>query len=205
MVWFYIKVINFLRFNLMSLKNKILTSTFILLFIVSGGLTWLGYSSFKGYNEKITYSSLDKNDELYSESLESALDKYFIALETFSVEFNGDGELSNQELVVEQLRLIYDKLGVDDAWVGMADGRALEYTGQFHPTFNAIEDKREWYLRGIKGEERIVTDSYLNSNGDTVFGIANPIFNKGKVVAIVAVGVKVNALDKIMDNIAEDG
>lgn len=189
----------------MSLKNKILISTFVLLFVVSAGLTWLGYSSFKNYNEKITYLSLDKNDDLYSESLESSLDKYFIALETFSAEFDGDGELSNQELVVEQLRLIYNRLGADDAWLGMADGRALEYTGQFHPTFNAIEDKREWYLRGIKGEERIVTNSYLNSNGDTIFGIAHPIINKGKVVAIVAVGVKVTVLDKIMDDIAEDG
>lgn len=181
----------------MNLRNKILLSILFLILSTSGIITWMSYSAFSNYNENSVTKSLNNQTRLVSLGIDNQIDKYFSVIETVNQDFfNEDGELEYQQSAVDEMDVIKKTLNTDDIFIGLIDGRTLSLNGDFIPNFNAKELKREWYVRIMKGEERVITKRYKNSDGIDVFAFAVPMVKHGKIMGIIAVSVAV-------ENIAE--
>jgi hypothetical protein len=129
-----------------------------LILLISGVITGMSYVAFSNYNEKSAVESLNNQTRLVSIGVESQIDKYFSVLETFNQDFfNESGELEYQQSAADEMTLIKNTLNSDDIFMGLIDGRTLSDNGDFISNFNAKELRREWYLRIMNGEVRVIT------------------------------------------------
>lgn len=186
----------------MPLKNKILLFTLILLLLISASLTWNGYREFKSFNNESVQSSTESRATLISIALDEKLDSYFSSLGSFGIVYNDNGSLD--KVTTAKYLLTLAKINdTKSAFVGFKDGSAFEQNGDFTPNFNAKKEQREWYIRGFSGEKEVITDVYKNSNNIDVFTFVVPIYDDGKVFAVVGVEIEQTVINNFIDTLTE--
>lgn len=187
-----------------TLKNRILFFTLCLILIISGILTWNGYSRFSSFNSQYALENQKVETILVAAALEQNINSYFGALQSFHVDFNDDLTFANEKQVTEALALLKStNPAIQAAFVALKSGQSFE-GDRFFPGFNAKELKKEWYVRAFSGERNIITKAYFGEGEQAdVFALASPIYRDGNVIAVVCVTLKVSELTTFIEDLTE--
>ncbi|WP_417526594.1 methyl-accepting chemotaxis protein [Marinomonas shanghaiensis] len=187
-----------------TLKNRILFFTLCLILVISGVLTWNGYSRFSSFNSEYALENQKVETILVAAALEQNINSYFGALQSFHVDFNDDLTFANEKQVTEALALLKStNPAIQAAFVALKSGLSFE-GDRFFPGFNAKDLKKEWYVRAFAGEKNIITKAYFGEGEQAdVFALASPIYRDGNVIAVVCVTLKVSELTTFIEGLTE--
>lgn len=187
-----------------TLKNRILFFTLCLILVVSGVLTWNGYSRFSAFNSDYALENQKGETTLVAAALEQNINSYFSALQSFHVEFNDDLTFANEKQVTAALASLKStNPNIQASFVALKSGLSFE-GGRFFPGFNAKELKKEWYVRAFSGEKDIITKAYFGEGEQAdVFALAEPIYRDGNVIAVVCITLKVSEFTKFIKGLTE--
>lgn len=178
----------------MSARNKLL----VLIGILISSIVFL--ISIFGYNQLNTYSTSDYRNRmsnqtfLVSKALEEKVARYFTALEGTSLILNID---KNQILLdaktYAHLADLQEKMKSLNVFVGLPDGSTFDTqnVGEI-PNFNAKQSNREWFVKGMSGQNRIVTTPFMATTGDLSMVLAIPIRHQSSVVGVLSMSLKVS-------------
>ena len=123
-------------------KNRILFFTLCLILIISGVLTWNGYSRFSSFNSEYALEGQKVETILVAAALDQNINSYFGALKSFHVDFNDDLEFANEKQVTDALALLKNtNPHIQAAFVALKNGKSFE-GDRFFPGFNAKELKK---------------------------------------------------------------
>jgi methyl-accepting chemotaxis protein len=188
----------------LTLKNRILFFTLCLILIISGVLTWNGYSRFSSFNSEYALEGQKVETILVAAALDQNINSYFGALKSFHVDFNDDLEFANEKQVTDALALLKNtNPHIQAAFVALKNGKSFE-DDRFFPGFNAKELKKEWYVRAFAGEKNIITKAYFGEGEQAdVFALASPIYRNGNVIAVVCVTLKVSEITRFIEGLTE--
>ncbi|WP_298943008.1 methyl-accepting chemotaxis protein [uncultured Psychromonas sp.] len=190
----------------MTAKAKILLLIGLLfssaIFLVSG----VGFSNFKSASTVNKKLKLDNQAFLISKALEQKIERYFDVLNVVAndIEIDETG-LLNIDKAVKLLHIVVDNLGVFNACITTKDART--YTHQSNGLevgFNAKEKKREWYIRGVNGEDKIITTPYISNAGNKVTALAVPLKRNGKVLGVLALNLSIHQITGFIQELAPE-
>ncbi|WP_198155537.1 methyl-accepting chemotaxis protein, partial [Moritella sp. JT01] len=182
----------------MTAKLKIILSIMMLtviLIMTTTLLSWKNFenSSTEGYKKQLGYKS-----QLIADTIEQKISRYFdvLSLASDELKFNPNGavELSAAVKILNSARNTTNSVNV---YFALLDGTSYSSkTNGLIENFNAKTLQREWFLKGMKGEERIITRPYTAKTGDNVMALARPIYKKGKIVGVIALNLILNDLSQ---------
>ena len=190
----------------MTAKAKILLLIGLLfssaILLVSG----VGFSNFKSASTDNKTLKLDNQAFLISKALEQKVKRYFDVLNVVAddIEIDETG-LLNIDKAVKSLHIVAENLDVVNAYITTKDVRT--YTHQSNGLevgFNAKEKKREWYIRGFNGEDKIITTPYVSNTGNKVTALAVPLKRNGKVLGVLALNLGINQITGFIQELAPE-
>jgi methyl-accepting chemotaxis protein len=190
----------------MSAKAKILlligllfTSSILLISVV-------GFTNFKSASVENYTQQLDNKASLISKAIEQKMGRYLDALHIMAndIEIDESG-LLNTDRTVAELHAMTNKLGVLNVYVAIKNGATYSHsTNGLVTNFNAVEKKREWFLRAFNGEDNIITTPYISAEGDAVMAVAVPVKRAGKVLGVLSLNLAVNQITEFVNNLTAE-
>lgn len=190
----------------MSAKIKILLSIGLMFVVSTISITFIGYMNFKSASVESYTDKLNNQTFLISNAIEQKMNRYFDALNIMAngVEIDENG-LVDVDRTVTDLYLLVDNLGVLDAYIGTKTGATYSHGANgLIKGFNAVEKKREWYLRAFKGDKKIITTPYTSTKGNVVMAVGVPIVRNRIVLGVVCVNLKVDQITQFIQNLTPE-
>lgn len=187
----------------MSAKLKIILSIMgltVILIMATGFLSWKNFetSSTISYKKQLGYKS-----QLIADTIGQKINRYFDVLTLVSNElsFTEDGQVDTLR-AVKTLQSAMHSTNVINVYFSLADGTSYSSkTNGIIENFNAKTKQREWFLKGMSGQDKIITRPYLATTGDQVMSLAMPIYKQGKIVGVVALNILVEDLSKFTQHL----
>ncbi|SJN56592.1 Methyl-accepting chemotaxis protein PctC [Vibrio ruber DSM 16370] len=158
-------------------------------------------SSSENYTEKLTNQStlISQVIELETTRIFNILD---IVGDTLPIK---NGQVSDEQKMLSILKDLSNKIDLLNAYVALPSGATFSTSSNgFIPKFNAGQKQREWFIRGMKGEQNIVTTPFKSTAGRDVIALANPIYRDNKVIGVLSVNFSINTVNKFVDKISEN-
>lgn len=189
--------------NNMSAKAKILLLICLLftsgIILISG----VGFINFKSASVENYTNKLNSQAFLMSKAIEQKMNRYFDALNIMANDIDMDESgLLNIERTVSSLKLMTNKLGVLNVYVATQTGDTYAaVTNGIIPNFNAIEKKREWFVRGFNDEAKIITTPYISAENEAVMAVAVPVKRDGQVVGVLSLNLSVNQITEFIEGL----
>ena len=178
----------------MSAKLKILLSMIALSTITILSTSLLNWSDFQTSSTLNSKQQLQYKSQLISDALSQKISRYFdiLLLTSEQIDIEAKSKIniaSTVDLITKAMRTA----GVVNVYVSLEDGTSYSAkTNGLIPGFNARSKQREWYLRAMNGEEKIITRPFSSSTGDTVMALAQPIYRDNQVVGVIALNLLIN-------------
>ncbi|MDL5026193.1 methyl-accepting chemotaxis protein [Vibrio gigantis] len=187
----------------MSAKLKIILSIMgltVILIMATSFLSWKNFetSSTISYKKQLGYKS-----QLIADTIGQKINRYFDVLTLVSNElsFTEDGQVDTLR-AVKTLQSAMHSTNVINVYFSLADGTSYSSkTNGIIENFNAKTKQREWFLKGMSGQDKIITRPYLATTGDQVMSLAMPIYKQGKIVGVVALNILVEDLSKFTQHL----
>ncbi|WP_435250149.1 methyl-accepting chemotaxis protein [Vibrio sp. nBUS_14] len=187
----------------MSAKLKIILSIMgltVILIMTTSFLSWKNFetSSTISYKKQLGYKS-----QLIADTIGQKINRYFDVLTLVSNElsFTEDGQVDTSR-AVKTLQSAMHSINVTNVYFSLADGTSYSSkTNGIIENFNAKTKQREWFLKGMSGQDKIITRPYLATTGDQVMSLAMPIYKQGKIVGVVALNILVEDLSKFTEHL----
>ncbi|MDG3085364.1 methyl-accepting chemotaxis protein [Vibrio hannami] len=188
----------------MSARNKLLISIGFLTFIIVLVLSLVGYklinkSSTSDYRDKLLNKSF-----LISKALEERMDNYFSILDTVSpliISENGHVDISGQ--VLNLMVDIKSRLKVNNVFIGLPDGSTYAAsTRGLIPNFNAKNKQREWFVKGMAGEDKIVTKPFKGSTGNSSMAVVRTVKKNNEIIAVVGISLNVSDITAYINELS---
>ena len=182
----------------MSAKLKIMLSIMgltVMLIMTTSFLSWKNFeaSSTIGYKKQLGYKS-----QLIADTIGQKINRYFDILNVVSNELSFDerGQVDISRAITT-LHSAMSSTKVTNIYFSLADGTSYSSkTNGLIENFNAKTKQREWFLKAMSGEDKIITRPYLASTGDQVMSLATPIYKQGKIVGVAALNILVEDLTR---------
>lgn len=190
----------------MSAKIKILLLIGLLfssaILVVSG----VGFGNFKSASISNNTIQLEDHAFLISKSVEQKMERYFDALNIMAKDIGIDENgLLDIKKTISTLGIMTKKLEVLDVYITTQAAKTYAYGfNGINPGFNAREKKREWFLRAMNGEEKVITKPYTSSRGFDVMGLSSPIRRNGKIVGVLALNISVTQITDFINELSPD-
>ncbi|WP_373943890.1 methyl-accepting chemotaxis protein [Vibrio chagasii] len=187
----------------MSAKLKIILSIMgltVMLIMTTSFLSWKNFeaSSTIGYKKQLGYKS-----QLIADTIGQKINRYFDILNVVSNELSFDerGQVDISRAITT-LHSAMSSTKVTNIYFSLADGTSYssKTNGQIE-NFNAKTKQREWFLKAMSGEDKIITRPYLASTGDQVMSLATPIYKQGKIVGVAALNILVEDLTRFTEQL----
>ncbi|SIO95560.1 methyl-accepting chemotaxis protein [Vibrio spartinae] len=158
-------------------------------------------SSSENYTEKLTNQST-----LIAQVLDLETKRIFHILDIVGDSLPiQDGRITDEKKLLSTLRELSDKIDLLNAYVALPSGKTFSTsTNGFIPNFNAKQHQREWFIRGMKGDENIVTTPFKSIEGKSVIALANPIYRNGKVIGVLSANFSIDTVNAFVDKISEN-
>ncbi|MEZ9652194.1 methyl-accepting chemotaxis protein [Vibrio lentus] len=187
----------------MSAKIKIMLSIMgltVMLIMTTSFLSWKNFetSSTISYKKQLGYKS-----QLIADTIGQNINRYFDVLTLVSNElsFTEDGQVDTSRAI----KTLHNALNITksvNVYFAVADGTSYSSaTNGIIENFNAKTKQREWFLKGMSGQDKIITRPYLATTGDQVMSLAIPIHKQGKIVGVVALNILVEDLSKFTEQL----
>lgn len=190
----------------MSVKVKILLSMGMMFIISTLFISFVGFSNFKSASIENYTEKLNSQTFLISNAIEQKMNRYFDALNIMAnaIEIDENG-LQNVEDAISKFHLLVENLGVLNAYIGIKSGATYSHGANgLIKNFNAIEKKREWYIRGFKGEKRIMTTPYTSALGNVVMAVGVPVMRNGTVLGVLCVNLRVDQITQFIQSLTPE-
>ncbi|BHH82497.1 methyl-accepting chemotaxis protein [Desulforhopalus sp. 52FAK] len=190
----------------MSAKLKILLSIGVMFIVSTIGVSVIGYVNFKSASVENYTDKLNSQTFLIANAIEQKMNRYFDALNIMSngIEIDENG-LLDIDGTITNFHLLVDNLGVLNAYIGIKNGATYSHGANgLIKGFNAIEKKREWYLRGFKGEKKIITTPYTSAKGNVVMAVGVPVVRNGNILGVLCVNLKVDQITQFIQNLTPE-
>ncbi|MFT5701558.1 MAG: methyl-accepting chemotaxis protein [Desulforhopalus sp.] len=190
----------------MSAKIKILLSIGLMFTISTLFVTFIGYTNFKSTSIENYTNKLNIQTFLISNAIEQKMNRYFDALNIMAntIEIDESGLLDIDRTITE-LHILKDELGVLNSYIGVKSGATYSQGANgLIKGFNAIEKKREWYLRGFKGEKKIITTPYISAQGNVVMAVGVPVIRNGTALGVLCANLKVDQITKFIESLTPE-
>ncbi|KUI96762.1 methyl-accepting chemotaxis protein [Vibrio sp. MEBiC08052] len=158
-------------------------------------------SSSENYTDKLTNQStlISQVIELETTRIFNILD---IVGDTLPIQ---DGRVTDEKKMLSILKDLSSKIDLLNAYVALPSGATFSTSSNgFIPNFNAGQQQREWFIRGMKGDKNIVTTPFKSTAGRYVIALANPIYRQGKVIGVLSVNFSINTVNAFVDKISEN-
>ncbi len=187
----------------MSAKIKIMLSIMgltVMLIMTTSFLSWKNFetSSTIGYKKQLGYKS-----QLIADTIGQKINRYFDILNVVSNELSFDerGQVDTSRAITT-LHSAMSSTKVTNIYFSLADGTSYSSkTNGLIENFNAKTKQREWFLKAMSGEDKIITRPYLASTGDQVMSLATPIYKQGKIVGVAALNILVEDLTRFTEQL----
>ncbi|MBJ2147074.1 methyl-accepting chemotaxis protein [Vibrio sp. IB15] len=187
----------------MSAKLKIMLSIMgltVMLIMTTSFLSWKNFetSSTVSYKKQLGYKS-----QLIADTIGQKINRYFDILNVVSNELSFDerGQVDTSRAITT-LHSAMSSTKVTNIYFSLADGTSYSSkTNGIIENFNAKTKQREWFLKAMSGEDKIITRPYLASTGDQVMSLATPIYKQGKIVGVVALNILVEDLTRFTEHL----
>ena len=187
----------------MSAKAKLLIYVGMLFALAIVSISVVGFYHFKTASVHNYEQKLQNQSFLISRAIGEKMNRMFDALELSAgeVEITASGDVVVAELL-PQLSSLKSQFKVLNAYVGLRDGRtyAINKNGLI-PNFNAKEKQREWYLRALSGERKIITTPYKSASGNLVMAVAVPITRDSTVVGVLSINLSLNTITDFIEGL----
>ncbi len=189
----------------MSVKAKLLIYVGMLFALAIVSISVVGFYHFKTASVHDYERKLQNQSFLISRAISEKLNRMFDALELISGEVElTDGEVNTEQLL-PQLQSLKSQFGVLNAYVGLRDGRTYSVNKNgLIPGFNAKQKQREWYLRALAGERKIMTTPYLSASGNMVMAVAVPVVRSNAVVGVLSINLLLNEITDFIQRLDEN-
>ncbi|MCE2596214.1 methyl-accepting chemotaxis protein [Motilimonas cestriensis] len=190
----------------MSARNKLLLSITLLIGLIISSLSVIAYiqiseSSTRDFRAKLTNTSF-----LISKAIEQKVETYFVALETVPDSLKIEqGQAVVDEQLFSELESKTKRMKVLNIFIALPNGLTYDAANKgLIPGFNAKEKQREWFVKGMTGEGRIVTTPFLSTTGDLTMALAAPVKHNGKVIAVLGLSIKMNDITEFVNSISSE-
>lgn len=190
----------------MSARNQLLLSIGALVALIISILSVLGYNQINNSSTKDYRNSLSNKSFLVAKAVEGKVDGYFIALEGLAVSLTNEQEkvIINQE-TIDLLVSNKERMGVLNFFIGLPDGTTYDAANRgVIPNFNAKQNQREWYHKGMSGSSRTVTNPFLATTGDLTMVFVVPYKVNGQVSALVGLSLKMSKITEYVNSLSSE-
>ena len=180
----------------MSAKTKLLINVGALFVAAIICISIVGFYQYKAASIHSYESKLDAQSFLVAQSVGEKMNRMFDGLSIMSKQVNitKRGKVDVDDLLM-QLKDLKVQFNVLNAYLGLRSGATYSVNRNgLVPKFNAKEKKREWYLRAMAGEQKIITTPYKSASGNMVMAVAVPVIRNDTVVGVLSINL---ALDEI--------
>ncbi len=188
----------------MSARNKLLFSIGALIALIILVLSLLGYRQISESSTSDYRSNLSNKSFLIANAIEGKVNSYFVALESAAAAIEmKDGEVVINEQILDILVLNKERMKVLNLFIGLPDGVTYDASNKgLIPNFNAKEKKREWFIKGMTGAERTVTNPFMATTGDLTMAMVIPVKRNGKIVAIAGMSLKMSDITDYVNKLS---
>jgi methyl-accepting chemotaxis protein len=195
----------FLGNRSMSVKFKLLAFVGVLLSVVVMTTSMVGYNRFKSASVSGYTQALENQSHMVSKAVEERMARLFDALEITAqhIDIAEDGQINLPE-ILKKLKTLKSQFGVLNAYIAVKGGTTYAANSNgIIPNFNAIEKKREWYIRGFKGEKRIITTPYTSADNNLVMAVAVPVLRSNNVVGVLSINLPLTKISKFVNDLVK--
>ena len=163
------------------------------------GYYQINSSSTRDYQHNLSNKSL-----LISKAVEQKVEGYFSALESLSSVLDVEQEqVIINDKVISMLIKIKEKMGVLDVFIGLPDGDTYAASDRgFTPNFNAKTKQREWFLKGMEGSARTITNPFMATTGDLTMAMVTPFKLNGQVIAVIGTSLKMSDITDYVNELS---
>lgn len=187
----------------MTARAKILLLIGVLLAFSILTVSIVGYLNFKSASNYHNGAYTKEQAFLISKALDEKMNRYFDTLEvtTDTIEIDKSGLLDIDKTLL-MLDSLTNKLGVLDAFITTKKAKTYAYGYKgLNPNFNAREKKREWFLRPMSGEKRVITTPYKSTLGPDVMSLAVPIRRNGEIVGVLCLNINITQITNFINKL----
>jgi methyl-accepting chemotaxis protein len=190
----------------MSARNKLLFSIGALIALIIIVLSILGYSQINDSSTRDYRKNLSNQSFLIAKAVEGKVNNYFVALESVNAALEIEqGRVVINDKVIDMLVQGQSRLQVLNFFIGLPDGTTFDASnrGQI-PNFNAKAEQREWFLSGITGADRTVTNPFMATTGDLTMAIVVPLKQRGQVIAVLGMSLKMSDITDYVNQLSSE-
>jgi len=191
----------------MTIKQKIILSISLSILLIISLLAFVSNHNINQSSMQSAVKSMQEEVSATGKTLEQKMEVFFKGLELAASIYNPGQAIAagSDKQALEQamapIMALTKSLSVINAYAGHEGGVTYSSsTAGAVPNFNAMEKKREWYLRIFAGDKRLITKPYKSAEGDLVMAIAVPVIKNGAVVSTMNANL---ALTEISSFIAQ--
>lgn len=189
----------------MSVKFKLLAFVGVLLSVVVMTTSMVGYNRFKSASVSGYTQALENQSHMVSKAVEERMARLFDALEITAqhIDIAEDGQINLPE-ILKKLKTLKSQFGVLNAYIAVKGGTTYAANSNgIIPNFNAVEKKREWYIRGFKGEKRIITTPYTSADNNLVMAVAVPVLGSNNVAGVLSINLPLTKISKFVNDLVK--
>lgn len=190
----------------MNAKTRLLASIGGLVIGIICILSYVNYQSIHRSSTVSYQRNLTETTHLVTAAIEERVGSYFQSLNATAAALrdrNGQVEIDGH--TIEMMSTVKAELGVSNYFVALPDGMLFDTDSQGrHPSFNARELQREWFVKGMQGIERVVTVPFKASTGKMSISLAVPVIRQDKVVAVVGLNLLMDDLTSFINTLSTE-
>ncbi len=191
----------------MSAKLKIIITIALLIFISIVIVSTISYIKFSSASTAEYTNKLSNSTFLITKSLEEKINRYFDSLivisESIQIDKNSKAIISDE--LIELMNNSKQRLNILNVYFGLEDGTTYSASNKgIIPNFNAKDKKREWYLKGFSGDDKIVTTPYLSTTGDLTISVVIPVKRKTHIIGVLGLSVKMSLITDFVHTLSKN-
>ena len=188
----------------MSARNKLMLSIGTLIILIISVSSILGHYQISESSTSDYRSNLSNKSFLVAKAVEGKIDRYFVALESLSAALNTQhGNVVIDKQTIDLLLNNKQRMNVLNFFIGLPDGTTYDAVNKgVIPNFNAKLKQREWYIKGMMGNSRIVTNPFMATTGDLTMAMVVPLKQNGRVVAMVSLSLKMSDITDYVNELS---
>ncbi|MGF1841959.1 methyl-accepting chemotaxis protein [Vibrio clamense] len=190
----------------MSARNKLMLSIGALIALIILVLSSLGYTQINNSSTRDYRNNLSNKSFLIAKSVEGRVESYFTALESLVSAI--DVEQGQVEIDEKALDLLVDsaqRMKALNMFIGLPDGTTYDASNRgVIPNFNAKQKQREWFVKGMQGAERTVTNPFMASTGHLTMAFVVPVKQNGTVIATVGMSLKMSDITDYVNELSSE-
>lgn len=179
----------------MQLKNKIIFSFTLLIFIIMSLTSLYSWINFKKYSEDQFLNKTKIESNLLVTILDEEINGFLNLLRTYNIDLSKSIPIQS---ISSQIKIRKSNKNIQDSYIALSDGTVYRESGEFL-NFNA--SNREWFKSIIIDENKTaISNVYIDEvTKEPVITLSIPIKTSEKIEAVAAIDVKVNTINNILD------